>query len=98
MGNDETLYHKFFEWKQYIKYDKHHPKQAYLCEMCIKLNLEERSGIVEKKSMNNMRKNYGVNNNCKGLSENFEFVTGRNVFTTAVKSRETPLDETFFNY
>ena len=97
VGNDETLYHKYFEWKKYLKYEKNPPKQAYLCEMCIKLNLEERSGIVETKRLNNMKKNYGVKNNCKGLSKNFTFVTGQNVMTAAIASREEPDTSVFLN-
>ena len=90
IGNDSVAYNKYFEWKDYLRIDKNHPDQAYLCEMCIKLNLEERSGYLERKKLENMNKLYGLKQNCKGMSKSFSFVLGEYVQMNNIMSRETP--------
>ena len=90
VGSDEILYNKFFEWKKYLRYKQNPPKQGFICEMCIQLNLEEKTGIIPRKTLNNMKDYFGVKNNCKGLTKDFKFVTGENIFSYAIMSRETP--------
>jgi hypothetical protein len=55
LSSDKAAYNRFFEWKKYIGHDRNHPVQAFLCEMCIELLLEEVTGVVEPKSLGNLK-------------------------------------------
>ena len=90
LDKDPVAYNKYFEWKNYLRINKDHPEQAYLCEMCIKLNLEERGGYFESKQLQNMDKLYGWKNNCKGMSNDFKFFLSQYFQFSGYMSRETP--------
>ncbi len=69
LDNDQKAFNKYFEWKKYLRINQKPPIQYYLCEMCIKLNLEEVTGIVEKKKqITNMTKLWNAIENCWGFS------------------------------
>lgn len=68
MNTNKTAYNEYFQWKKYINYDKNYPQLAFLCEMCIQLNLEEHTGVVEQKMLNEPKKLYNMNENCYGTS------------------------------
>jgi alpha-1,3-fucosyltransferase len=65
LSNNETAYNEYFEWKKYVVYDKTHPTQAYLCEMCIQLHLEDKIGQVKKKQLTKMSRLFGLKENCR---------------------------------
>ena len=50
VGSEKSRYNNYFEWKKYLRYNPEHPIQGFLCEMCIKLQMEAASGFVEQKS------------------------------------------------
>jgi hypothetical protein len=67
LDGNNTAYNAYFEWKKYLKYDPNHPIAGYLCEMCIKLHLEDHTGIIQKKKFNSLQKYFGLRNNCKDI-------------------------------
>jgi hypothetical protein len=64
LSEDEIAYNKYFEWKKFLNFDKRPPFQGYLCDMCIKLNVEEVTGVVEKKRLESEYKLYNPHQNC----------------------------------
>jgi hypothetical protein len=52
VANDLNLYTKFFEWKKLYKsqFIAHSVEQARLCELCYRLNTQERVGYYESVS------------------------------------------------
>jgi hypothetical protein len=70
------------------------PREAYLCEMCIRLNLEERGGVVERRVLRNMRERYGMSENCWGYVRSDKngghgVVKGENLTPAFFMSRES---------
>ena len=68
LSNDEEAYNKYFDWKRFLRFSERFPIQSYLCEMCIMLNLEETTGVVEQKMVKNMSSLYNFYENCWGFS------------------------------
>lgn len=66
VGSNKTLYNSYFKWKKYIRMDKKKLIGGYLCEMCIKLHLEQNLGVIEHKrlELNDLRKMFGLFENC----------------------------------
>jgi hypothetical protein len=65
LDNNQEEYEKFFEWKKYINFDDSAPDHSFICDMCIKLNLERYTGI-EKKILTDHNQLMGLKENCKG--------------------------------
>ena len=77
---DEAAYNGYFEWKRYLRFEDGPPMQSYLCEMCIKLNMEEVAGVVEKKMVGNVSELFGPQQNCYEYSTNHSgIVKGENL-------------------
>ncbi len=73
LSSNQTAYEEYFVWKKYIKYVKNPPQMGFLCEMCIQLHLEDYIGQIKVKSLDRMKKRYGLKDNCKKIS--FDSVT-----------------------
>lgn len=75
LSNNKSAYNSYFIWKKYIKIDSRNLfGSGFLCEMCIKLHLEDNIGYSEKKHLENLNKTYGLYENCKEFDEkNFKF-------------------------
>lgn len=92
LSEDKAAYNKYFEWKKYLNYDPKPPKQAYLCEMCIRLNLEERGGAVERKVLTDMKGRYDMHENCWGIRNtrtNFSLLKGKDLKAAFYMSMES---------
>ncbi|RNA05317.1 alpha-(1-3)-fucosyltransferase C-like [Brachionus plicatilis] len=61
LESNSTAYNSYFKWKKYIK--KTNTKYNTLCDMCIKLNLENFYG-VKKSIVNDLETFWGVKKNC----------------------------------
>ena len=81
LESNKTAYNSYFKWKKYLNYDKMHPTNSYLCEMCIQLHVESFTGEIKKKQLNSMKNRYGMNENCYGpdLRFYFEFIKGKHL-------------------
>ncbi len=66
LNNNKTAYNEYFKWKKYLSYTSNPPKMAFLCEMCIKLHLEEQINQIEVKKLNFVKKLYNMYENCYG--------------------------------
>jgi len=66
LNMNKTAYNEYFEWKKYIKINLNRPRMGFICEMCIKLNLEELTGVLQIKELKQVRKLYNKNENCNG--------------------------------
>ena len=75
LSKNKDGYNSYFEWKDYIGYRKGPVVQAFLCEMCIKLLLEEAVGVVKHKELENMEGRFGMVENCRG-EKAFKYVIG----------------------
>ncbi len=64
LSRDESAYNKYFEWKKFLDFDKTPPYQGYLCDMCIGLNVEEVTGVVEKRRLESVYEMYNPHQNC----------------------------------
>lgn len=64
LNENKTAYNDYFKWKKYIKTDSNVVSAGYLCEMCIKLNLEENLGYVEKNELTLVKQRFGLFENC----------------------------------
>ena len=94
LGEDEVAYNKYFAWKRYLRVEPRPAQQAYLCEMCIRLNLEERSGVVERKVLRKMKERYGMSENCWGYEKSgsngaYSLVKGKNLVPAFFMSMES---------
>jgi hypothetical protein len=69
LDQNDTEYNKYFKWKNNIWFDKKDDiiEQAYLCEMCIKLQLERYTGGVSSTQIKNHNELMGLKSNCKGV-------------------------------
>ncbi|CAF1082698.1 unnamed protein product [Brachionus calyciflorus] len=75
LSNNSNEYNKYFQWKKYLRTDDQIVKAGYLCEMCIKLHLEEKEKTIRKKELRNLKKMFGLYENClapKFNENNFE--------------------------
>lgn len=63
---NRTAYNEYFQWKKWIQPVETVPFQAYLCEMCIKLNLESFTG-VKPSQMNNSNQYMKMDHDCKAM-------------------------------
>jgi alpha-1,3-fucosyltransferase len=88
LSSDKAAYNRYFEWKKYIGHDRNHPVQAFLCEMCIKLLLEGVTGVVEPRSLGNLRSRFGMAENCRGQTSDFKYINGSNLKQSSVSSPE----------
>lgn len=69
LDSNPDEYNSYFKWKKYVKMDERKSiGSGYLCEMCIKLHLEENLGIVERKQMRDLKKSHGLFENCLDVS------------------------------
>ena len=68
LAHNKTAYNSYFAWKKFIKIDSRKSIGGYLCEMCIKLQLEENTGIIERKQLKNMKKTFGLFENCLDIN------------------------------
>ena len=50
---------------------------------------EEYTKVVEKKILNNVERKFGTKNNCRGLSNNFQYILGENIQEFEYTSKET---------
>lgn len=91
MENKEE-YNKRFRWKQYLKEQEDKVDLGFLCEMCVKLNLEEMNNQIEKKQLNNLKQKFDRNENCMTLNhKSISFVKGGLSYGT-FRSREHEID------
>lgn len=68
LDHNKTAYNSYFTWKKYLKKDSRNLiGGGYLCEMCIKLHLEENLGYIEFKELNDLKKLYGLYETCKDI-------------------------------
>jgi len=89
LGSDKSRYNTYFEWKKYLRYNSEHPIQGFLCEMCIKLQMEAASGVVEHKSLQDMKSRFGMVENCQGMSTTgFRYEKGQNLGLSFIMSPE----------
>lgn len=75
LAHNKTAYNSYFDWKRFIRVDERRSMGGYLCEMCIKLHLEESLGVVERKEVESLKKPFGLYENCLNL----ELFTRENV-------------------
>lgn len=68
LDKNKSMYNDYFKWKRYIRIDENPVVGGFLCEMCIKLNLEENLKLVEHKQLNDLRKSFGLIDNCFNVS------------------------------
>lgn len=68
LDRNKTAYNSYFKWKKYLRVDTKKSIGGYLCEMCIKLNLEENLGIVEYKQLVDLKKMFGLFQTCLDAS------------------------------
>ena len=62
---------------------------AFLCEMCIKLHLENMTGTFESKQISSLKSMYGLKENCRGtLPGQFNLVKGENIRYSGYMSPE----------
>ena len=64
LDNNVTAYNSYFKWKKYVEFDSTDLIFSPLCDMCIKLHLEDHFGI-EKKIINEIDKLWSPKLNCK---------------------------------
>jgi hypothetical protein len=66
VGANKTAYNEYFKWKRFIKSDffTRRVGNGFLCEMCIQLHLEEFTGRVKQKRLTDIRRQYGMKENC----------------------------------
>ncbi len=76
LSKDKDAYNRYFEWKEFLGYRKAPLVQAFICEMCIKLLLEEANSLIEYKVIKNLRERFGMKENCRGQN-GFKYVLGR---------------------
>jgi len=86
LSKNKEAYNKYFEWKKDVRYREKPLVQAYICEACIKLLLEEFSGIVENKKLIDMKNKFGMTQNCRGQQtrRSFNYVLGQYLKQTFV--------------
>lgn len=90
LDNDPAAYNRYFEWKRYLRVNDEVPAQSFLCEMCIKLNLEQVSGVIEHKVVNNVFKRYNNTQNCWSIDvDHSKIVLGQNLVNAFYMSPET---------
>jgi alpha-1,3-fucosyltransferase len=91
LDSNKTAYNEYFKWKRYIRYQADRPDQAYLCEMCIRLHLEEFIG-VERKVISNVKQRFGMEENCLGPNvfdtKFFEYLKGKKLEHSYIMSAE----------
>ncbi len=91
LSKDKDAYNSYFKWKNYIEFRK--PIiQAFFCEMCIKLLLEEAGGVVKHKVLENMEGRFSMAENCRGqkttVVTRFEYLLGNYLNQSEVESPE----------
>ena len=67
LSQNQTAYMQYFKWKQFIVRDENAPKYSIFCEMCIKLQLEQFTG-VQKKYFVNHSSLFGMTHNCRSVT------------------------------
>ncbi len=77
INGNPSKYNAIFKWKKHIKTVPYSLNISPLCDMCIKLHLEDYYGI-ERKIRKNVESDWSINQNCKLISSNetkfFNFV------------------------
>lgn len=68
LATNQTAYSAYFAWKRYFRVDDPNPapNHSYLCEMCIKLQLEMHTGL-KRSIFNDHSRRMGMNENCRGV-------------------------------
>lgn len=90
LDKDPVAYNKFFEWKKYLRVNKDPTIFAPLCEMCIKLNLEQITGVVEHKVLNSAFKMFNNTQNCWPIDvDHSKIMLGKNLTNAFFSSPET---------
>lgn len=64
LARNKTAYNFYFAWKRFIRTDTKKKIGGYLCEMCIKLQLEENLGYIESKKISSTKKMFGMYETC----------------------------------
>jgi hypothetical protein len=82
LSENKTAYNEYFKWKKYVKSDfftKKHDN-AFLCDMCIQLQMEATTGQIKQKSLTDMSALYETKANClRGETKNIDVYQVRNM-------------------
>ena len=73
LDQNKTAYNGYFKWKQNVKFHDEWSRvsQGFLCEMCIRLHLEEQGMMPFKwQQLNKMEQMFAPNKNCKRATSN----------------------------
>lgn len=87
LARNKTAYNSYFAWKKFMQIDEKKSMGGYLCEMCIRLHLEENLGIVQHKQLKNLKKSFGLFENCLDIG-----------FYDAKHFNVTKLNRTIYSY
>ena len=68
LSKNSTAYNAYFEWKQHVVKPKYNIWFAPLCDMCVKLHLEEYFGTKVKKNIHDID-TYWNDGSCKELNK-----------------------------